>query len=223
VLILLIIGNHAISISMQVQKLLKLLEQGGSFSAKERVALESLIKHYPYFSLGHALIAKIADNEAGDLSALVEKAAVYATDPSHLQKWLQNNLEQLKERPKDKLIQDGALSSNSYLESILSMDLQKSTNPKSIDQFMLIDKILEENLQFDSFVETIPLESESDIDLSVEWTTLDDRFITETLAKLMVQQKKYQTSIEIYERLILKYPEKTSYFADIIANLKNNL
>lgn len=222
-LILLIIGNHAISISMQVQKLLKLLEQGGSFSAKERVALESLIKHYPYFSLGHALIAKIADNEAGDLSALVEKAAVYATDPSHLQKWLQNNLEQLKERPKDKLIQDGALSSNSYLESILSMDLQKSTNPKSIDQFMLIDKILEENLQFDSFVETIPLESESDIDLSVEWTTLDDRFITETLAKLMVQQKKYQTSIEIYERLILKYPEKTSYFADIIANLKNNL
>ncbi len=44
---------------------------------------------------------------------------------------------------------------------------------------------------------------------------------SETLAELLVAQEQYDKAIEMYKRLILKFPEKSSYFADKIKNLKN--
>src|SRR5690606_2636482 len=44
--------------------------------------------------------------------------------------------------------------------------------------------------------------------------------MTETLAKIYLEQKKYQRAIEAYEILILKYPEKSRLFADRIENIK---
>lgn len=44
--------------------------------------------------------------------------------------------------------------------------------------------------------------------------------MTETLAKIYLDQKKYQRAIEAYEILILKYPEKSRLFADRIENIK---
>lgn len=44
---------------------------------------------------------------------------------------------------------------------------------------------------------------------------------SETLAELLVSQEQYDKAIEMYKRLILKFPEKSSYFADKIKNLKN--
>ena len=45
-------------------------------------------------------------------------------------------------------------------------------------------------------------------------------FMTETLAKIYLEQKKYQKAIQAYEILILKYPEKSSLFADRISYIK---
>ena len=44
--------------------------------------------------------------------------------------------------------------------------------------------------------------------------------MTETLAKVYLEQKKYQKAIQAYEILILKYPEKSSFFADHISDIK---
>ena len=44
--------------------------------------------------------------------------------------------------------------------------------------------------------------------------------MTETLARVYLEQKKYQKAIQAYEILILKYPEKSSFFADRIQNIK---
>jgi len=44
--------------------------------------------------------------------------------------------------------------------------------------------------------------------------------MTETLAKVYLEQKKYQKAIQAYEILILKYPEKSSFFADRISDIK---
>ncbi|WP_374505674.1 tetratricopeptide repeat protein [Flavobacterium sp.] len=44
--------------------------------------------------------------------------------------------------------------------------------------------------------------------------------MTETLAKVYLEQKKYQKAIQAYEILILKYPEKITFFADRISDIK---
>ena len=49
----------------------------------------------------------------------------------------------------------------------------------------------------------------------------DNSFLmTETLARVYLEQKKYQKAIQAYEILILKYPEKSSFFADRITDIK---
>jgi tetratricopeptide (TPR) repeat protein len=45
--------------------------------------------------------------------------------------------------------------------------------------------------------------------------------MTETLARVYLEQKKYQKAIQAYQILILKYPEKSSFFADRILDIKN--
>ncbi len=48
----------------------------------------------------------------------------------------------------------------------------------------------------------------------------DSYLMTETLAKVYLEQKKYLKAIQAYEILILKYPEKFSFFANRISDIK---
>ncbi|GGB71058.1 hypothetical protein GCM10007424_08820 [Flavobacterium suaedae] len=48
----------------------------------------------------------------------------------------------------------------------------------------------------------------------------NNSLMTETLAKVYLEQKKYSKAIQAYEILILKYPEKSVFFADRIADIK---
>lgn len=45
--------------------------------------------------------------------------------------------------------------------------------------------------------------------------------MTETLARVYLEQKKYAKAIQAYEILILKYPEKSVFFADRILDIKD--
>ena len=57
-------------------------------------------------------------------------------------------------------------------------------------------------------------------DLSIKSTIQNDSLISETLAKIMVKQNKFSSAIEMYHKLILKYPEKKTYFVGIIKDLE---
>ena len=50
-------------------------------------------------------------------------------------------------------------------------------------------------------------------DISLDSTKENDEIITEAIADLYVQQKHYKKAISAYEKLILKIPEKKTYFA----------
>ena len=47
-------------------------------------------------------------------------------------------------------------------------------------------------------------------------TQTDDSMLSESLAKMYIARHKYSQALEIIERLSLKYPEKSIYFADQI-------
>ena len=59
-------------------------------------------------------------------------------------------------------------------------------------------------------------------DLSGGSTSFDDDLVTETLAKLCIKQGKIDKAIEIYRKLIWKFPQKKTYFAARIEELTNN-
>lgn len=51
-------------------------------------------------------------------------------------------------------------------------------------------------------------------------TALETEFLTETLARIYIKQKKYERALEIIRTLYLNYPEKSIYFADQIRFLE---
>lgn len=65
-------------------------------------------------------------------------------------------------------------------------------------------------------------DEQSNKDLSGESTSFDDDIVTETLAKLYVKQGKIEKAIDIYRKLIWKFPQKKAYFAARIEELTNS-
>ena len=47
--------------------------------------------------------------------------------------------------------------------------------------------------------------------------------VSETLANIYIEQMLYRKAIETYEKLVLKFPEKSRYFADLIKSLEKKL
>lgn len=63
-----------------------------------------------------------------------------------------------------------------------------------------------------------------DPDIAAQESVFDDGIlVTETLATIYADQGNYRKAKEIYQLLILKYPEKSSYFAALIQELDKNL
>ncbi|MBC6989788.1 hypothetical protein [Hymenobacter sp. BT491] len=66
----------------------------------------------------------------------------------------------------------------------------------------------------------LPAPTDEQADLSVRSTASIPEIASESLAKIMVKQGKIAKAIEIYERLMVRQPEKKAYFADQIQQLK---
>ncbi len=54
---------------------------------------------------------------------------------------------------------------------------------------------------------------------SLDFDSLD--FVTETLAQIYADQGYYDKAIEVYAKLILLYPEKSTYFATLVNEIKS--
>lgn len=95
---------------------------------------------------------------------------------------------------------------SAYLPGQISSQSEKQTEPDLIDKFL--DKPAE-HIQVDKTEE----------EQSPETSPADEypeSSFTETLAKIYLKQGKYEKALEIFNKLLLKYPEKSIYFADQI-------
>ena len=100
----------------------------------------------------------------------------------------------------------------------------KTSNDSSRDEkFALIDAFIANKPKLK------PLDKDSKlINIAEDRVVETESLMTETLARIYVEQKNYDKAIQSYQILSLKYPEKSSLFADQIQaikvlKVKNNL
>ena len=103
--------------------------------------------------------------------------------------------------------------------------VRKKENLVSIERLTLEEEKNKKNELIDKFIESSPkispIRQEEVSKTYAEQSLANNSYLmTETLARVYLEQKKYQKAIQAYEILILKYPEKSSFFAHHISDIK---
>lgn len=93
---------------------------------------------------------------------------------------------------------------------------KKTSKPEDV----LIDRFLEKQPGF------IPPKidfgnPEQEDDLAKRSGFLSEEIITENMAMIYLKQKNYEKAVSTFQKLQLKFPEKSDYFAALIKNLEN--
>lgn len=91
---------------------------------------------------------------------------------------------------------------------------QTSDNDVKKKKLELIDKFIENNPKI------VPIAKDVTVPVIEPFSEDTSHLMTETLARVYLEQKKYSKAIQAYEILILKYPEKSSFFANRISDIK---
>lgn len=94
-----------------------------------------------------------------------------------------------------------------------------SEKPDRKAQIELIDKFIVSNPRMPQANEMVQ-SGGSMGDLASDSSRIDETLVSENFAVILTRQGKINKAIEIYRKLILKYPEKSSYFASRIDSLE---
>jgi hypothetical protein len=111
--------------------------------------------------------------------------------------------------------QAGSLIVSSATNDLPAQDVSDAKKLQSdlIDKFIITNPRIEPNRE----KKDVPVEDRATPEPG------EGVFVTETLAKIYVSQGYYSKAIDIFEKLSLKYPEKSSYFATQIEKVKEFL
>ena len=97
---------------------------------------------------------------------------------------------------------------------ILKDNIQKILSKKNKDHKQIINSFILNNPQIKKNKKT----NSSNTDLSNSNRKIRE-IITENMAKIYADQNKKKESIDIYQKLMIKFPKKKAYFAQKIKNL----
>jgi hypothetical protein len=106
---------------------------------------------------------------------------------------------------------------NGIASAGVGMSVGNEYDSKKRLQSVLIDKFIIANPRIE------PIREKPDLPAQTTNKNLAEEeggFVTETLAKIYISQEYYSKAIDIYEKLCLKFPEKSSYFASQIEKVK---
>ena len=210
---------------MNKKSFIKILQQPESLTDKELNFVREINIEYPFFQASKVIelkyLKKVKDikfkKHLRTAAAFTKNREVlfdFINDIQNQNEKIYFNKNEIKKVLNESAIleKDQKIEHNSFIEwleltNIKPIDRENQT--KKIDDF--ISKKPKIKVKTDSEEESIKVDSE---------VLTDVGFMTETLAKLYVNQKNYEKAIQSYKILILKFPEKNSYFADQIKIIK---
>lgn len=210
---------------MNKKSFIKILQQPESLTDKELNFVREINIEYPFFQASKVIelkyLKKVKDikfkKHLRTAAAFTKNREVlfdFINDIQNQNEKIYFNKNEIKKVLNESAIleKDQKIEHNSFIEwleltNIKPIDRENQT--KKIDDF--ISKKPKIKVKTDSEEESIKVDSE---------VLSDVGFMTETLAKLYVNQKNYEKAIQSYKILILKFPEKNSYFADQIKIIK---
>ena len=174
-----------------------------------------LYKREELFSLAHT-----PPHFASEFSLVEEKKEVFETDElPERRKIEEEEFEMILDDTPERIVVPGG---DYFGPEVLKTVTFEEKNP--IDRFIKnkpkIAPVQLSQEEGEEHILGIPLErNEQEEKVSLK-DVGDDNFMTETLAKIYVDQSLYQLAIKAYEKLILLYPKKSDYFAPLIQELK---
>tara|TARA_B100001109_G_scaffold3256_1_gene2576 strand:+ start:395 stop:1003 length:609 start_codon:yes stop_codon:yes gene_type:complete len=191
--------------------ILKILNNPKKLKKDDLTIIKSISENYPYFSpvrILHLLFSKKFNTI--DYNNILKSTSVASRDRSHLYYIINNDI--LTEEEKIDLINE--LNQESFNQEISFLDWISKTKPTPIKSNVNINN--ESNIDFK--LNDLRVKKHND---KIKITKKD--YMTETLAKLYIQQEKFEDALKAYKILCLKYPEKISLFADQIKIIKNRI
>ena len=127
------------------------------------------------------------------------------------------NIEQL-------ILQTGGIPTTDYLSLSKTESENDTSNSNELQNIDLIDSFIEKSEKGNPLVTDIDATAKPENTKNIPETPLtesiDEAFLTESLAKIYIKQRRYSKALEIIKKLSLKYPEKNIYFADQIRFLE---
>jgi hypothetical protein len=226
-----------------------LVAHPANFSLSDVKTVEAITTKYPYCQLAHTLTAKgYHTNYAEELAfEKIRHASAHALsrnalrriingsfkneisstsqpkfDSEYLRKFTDNPVNQTANTTEEDITEQTELISNidlltnsSAVEDLLLDDIaqRKQLQNSIIDSFLTKDPGLIRTTK--SQLEAMGKQE----DLSVNSAKLEKGIVTESYAKILTMQGRKDKAIEVYEKLILKFPEKKPYFASKIQEL----
>jgi hypothetical protein len=213
---------------MNTERIISLIEHPNLINKKDITFLEDIILKHPSFSISHILLAKgLLNTESVRYNRKLKKAALYSFDRKQLFRLISEdvqNKEIVKENPPKEELKIGQplefdeTEEHSFSEWLALTKIQKINRKESEEKTDLIIDFIEKN-------PSIKVEKNkffSPTETAKSSIIKNDELVTETLARVYLEQEHFEKAIEAYKKLSLKYPKKSSFFADQI-NLINDL
>jgi hypothetical protein len=171
--------------------------------------IEHLVQEFPWFQAGWILYAKnLLILNRDEYHSVLQRVALMVPD----RKWLKNYLE-----GNDRKEKDAGVSGEYQIPDIPAVDLHSGVPVKS-GKSKLIEDFLEKGATFTMASEDRDRQS---VDLAANAVAINDEIVTEKFANLLIRQKKFGEAIHALQKLSLKFPEKSIYFAARIEEVKN--
>jgi len=211
---------------MQIERLIKLLQEPHTVTPEDVTDLQNVLHQYPFFQAAYALISKATyDKDHPSVGQEVQTAAIYATDRGHLKALLEENPpfsvpaavpSATEATARDDLNQG-------HLSTLQQRAARQITKKTALDQHHLIQAFVQQEVNFDPKAITKASSETLQVDLAQDSATFHEDLATESLAQVLLQQGKVQRALAIYNQLMLKFPEKRTYLATLIKELKSTI